>query len=294
MNKAPMSRKKDPDIQAYYKATRWDYRWVWGVRSTYALHYGVYDETATHHQAAVANKNRVMADMVGITSEDRVLDAGCGVGGSGIWLAAHRSCEVVGITPVEGQVRDARRNAARAKVGDKASFLVADYCRTPFEDHSFDVVWALESICHAPEKADFYREAFRLLRPGGRLAVADYFRLSRPLPNDGEQLIRQWLRPWAIPDIDSEAEHLGHARSAGFVDLEFRDITSQSMQSVINLWEHGTRWLWAAKLFHKLGIVSSIQVGNVEAVIYQCEAMNQGLWKMGLLSAHVPVGSPPK
>jgi cyclopropane fatty-acyl-phospholipid synthase-like methyltransferase len=100
-----------PSVQSYYEGTRWDYRWVWGVRNTYALHFGYYDEQATHHRAAVANMNKVMADLVAIQPGEKVLDAGCGVGGSSIWLAQNRNCTAVGITPVESQVKDAVRNA---------------------------------------------------------------------------------------------------------------------------------------------------------------------------------------
>lgn len=280
-----MNDTKIQDVEAYYEGTRWDYRWVWGVRHTYSLHFGYYDETATHHKAAVANMNRVMADLVAIGPEDKVLDAGCGVGGSGIWLAENRACTAVGITPVAGQVRDARKNAARHKVGHKVSFIEADYCHAPFEGHSFDVIWALESVCHAPKKLDFYKEAYRLLKPGGRLVIGDTFRLGRPFPPEDEELIRQWLRCWAIPDLDSPAEHRQHAQAAGFRDFEFRDISKHTLQSILNIREHGEKWLWAAKLLNKTGIVSDVQLSNVLGTIYQYDAFQKELWCYGLLAA---------
>ena len=90
-----------------------------GRTHTYSLHFGYYDETATHHKAAVANMNRVMADLADIGREDKVLDAGCGVGGSGIWLAENRQCSVVGITPVAGQVKGCPENAQSIKWSTK-------------------------------------------------------------------------------------------------------------------------------------------------------------------------------
>ena len=274
-------------VERYYEGTRWDYRWVWGVRNTYALHFGYYDEIATHHKAAVANMNRVMADMVQITSEDRVLDAGCGVGGSGIWLAKQRRCSVVGITPVAGQIKDAKLYAEKAQVADRASFQKADYLALPFEDASFDVVWALESVCHAAQKIEFYREAFRVLKPGGRLVLAEYIRAQRPYsrPATDEALLQDWLSAWVIPDLDTAAEHERHATAAGFEGFQLQNVTRNTRQSLKNIREHGNKWLWAAKALHKIGIVSKVQVRNVEATIHLYDALEQELWYYGLLQA---------
>ena len=283
-----MSASNLSGVQNYYEGTRWDYRWVWGVRNTYALHFGYYDETATHHKAAVANMNRVMADLVNIQSGDRVLDAGCGVGGSGIWLAQNRGSDVVGITPVDGQIKDAILNAQKNGVADKTEFVKADFLAIPFDDESFDIVWALESVCHAEQKLDFYREAYRVLKPGGRLVIADTFRISRPYTAEDETLIKKWLECWAIPDLDSSEEHQQHASAVGLEAFSFRDITKHTLQSIRNIREHGDKWLWAAKALNKVGIVSNVQVSNVLGTIHQYDALQKNLWCYGLLSAKKP------
>lgn len=277
-----------PNVQSYYEGTRWDYRWVWGVRNTYALHFGYYDENATHHQAAVANMNKVMADLVQIQASESVLDAGCGVGGSSIWLAQNRDCVVTGITPVESQVRDALYNARKQSVGKQTSFVLADYTQAPFEEGSFDVVWALESVCHAKQKLAFYQEAARLLRPGGRLVMADTFRKKRPYSEENEFQLLRWLNCWAIPDLDTPHEHQVHAQAVGLTDFTFRDITQHTMRSILNIKEHGDKWLWAALRLNKLGIVSDVQVSNIWGTIHQYHALEKGLWCYGLLSARKP------
>jgi len=71
-----------------------------------------------------------------------VLDAGCGVGGSAIWLAREKGAHVTGITITPHQVDAANKNAQRHKVADKVRFERRDFTATGYPDASFDVVWA--------------------------------------------------------------------------------------------------------------------------------------------------------
>ena len=97
----------------------------------------------------------------------------------------------------------------------------------PFADGRFDVVWACESVCHAERKLDFYREAYRVLKPGGRLVMAEYIRTDRPASKLEEALLADWLRPWAIPDLDTADEHRAHLLAAGFSAAALQDVTPQ-------------------------------------------------------------------
>ena len=178
-----------PSAQAvvrYYDHTWMDYRLVWLNRVNLAMHFGYHDAASRRHHDALQNGNRVCADIAGIRPGERVLDAGCGVGGSTCWLAECRDAEAVGITIVPSQVEQARREAAARGLGDRVSFQVADYVDTRYPDASFDVGWAMESLCHAPDKRLFYREMARVLRPGGRLVVAEYVRARRGLVHAGK------------------------------------------------------------------------------------------------------------
>src|SRR5215213_3712833 len=136
---APHSHHRDAII-AYYDKTWLDYRILWLNRRTLSVHFGYTDATTRGHADALLNMNRVLADRAGIHPGMRVLDAGCGVGGSSIWLAQSRGASVIGITPVASQVARARRFAAARRLGDQVRFEQADYTDTPFPDASFDVV----------------------------------------------------------------------------------------------------------------------------------------------------------
>lgn len=284
LDQAP-GRAVERDIVAYYDETWLDYRLLWLNRSNLSVHFGYADQTTRSHADALLNMNRVLADRAGIRPGQRVLDAGCGVGGSSLWLAEQRGATVVGITPVASQVARARRYAALRGLGERATFEQADYTGTPFPDASFDVVWALESLCHAAEKAAFYREAARLLRPGGRLVAAEYIRAERPLHAPGERLLHEWLDGWAIGDLDTRDEHERHAAAAGFAEIQLDDVTAHARPSLRRLYRM-TCWSYPlAAIAHAAGLRSRVQHGNVIGALRQYQALERGLWFYGILSA---------
>lgn len=270
-----------PDVSTYYEKTAFDYRVVWGGSRSNAVHFGYYDEHARQHRAALDNLNRALAEFGGIQPGIRVLDAGCGRGSAAFWLAGHLDCEVVGINISTRQLADCQREKSRKGV----SFLLADYTATPFPDASFDVVWACESLCHAPQKTAFYHEAYRLLRPGGRLVMAEYLRSARPLPPSQETLLAAWLRPWAIPDIDTVEEHRAHALAAGFAGFSEKNVTPQVWVSLRNLHGLCRKWLPWGRIMRFLGIVDGVRMGNLVASIRQFEALEEGAWRYGFLLA---------
>jgi cyclopropane fatty-acyl-phospholipid synthase-like methyltransferase len=275
-------------ITAYYDETWFDYQTFWLNRSNLSIHFGYSDATTRHHGAALENMNRVLAERVAIQPGERVLDAGCGVGGSSIWLAENRDAIVVGITPVHRQVLRARAYAARRTLSERVVFEQASYTSTEFSDNSFDVVWALESLCHATDKVAFYREAGRLLRPGGRLIVAEYIRKARGYTEMQERLLYSWLNGWAIPDLDSREEHLSNLAAAGLAQCTCDDVTTHVRPSLHRLYKIST-WCYPMAVFlHVIGLRSRVQHGNVKASRYQYQALKHGLWFYGILSAVKP------
>lgn len=274
-----------PDVQTYYERTRFDYRVMWNRRRRdVAVHFGYYDEHADRHADTLDNMNRVLADLAGIQPGERVLDAGCGLGNACFWLAAQRGARVTGLNIVESQIMDCQNFKSKNGLAN-VDFVLADFCHIPFEQGTFDVVWACESVCHAVQKQAFYREAYRVLKPGGRLVLAEYMRTGRPLPADSEHLLAAWLRPWAIPDIDTAEEHRSNALAAGFSSAEIRDVTPHVRVSLRNLHEISTRWLPVGRLLRFFGIVDRVRLGNARASVRQYEALQAGAWEYGMLLA---------
>ncbi len=276
------------DIIRYYEETQFDYRVAWTGKSDLAVHFGFYRGDAHRHQDALVNTNRMLADLVDIQPGESVLDAGCGKGGSCFWLARERGAHVTGINPVASQIAECRRHAAVLSLTEATDFHRADFTRTPFESGRFHVLWACESLCHARDKSAFYREAYRLLRPGGRLVIAEYIRRRRPLTAPEEKLLAAWLHRWAIPDIDTAAEHRDAAAAAGFSDFQLRDYTRYTWASLKNLHKISRRWIGIGHLLRLLGLRSAIQHGNHVGSIRQFEALRQDCWFYGVLTARKP------
>ena len=271
-------------IVSYYDNTRLDYRILWYGNNNKAVHFGHYGNGVKSHAEALVNLNKVMAVKSGVKDGDIILDAGCGRGGSSVWLAQNFNVEVTGITLVPHQVEKARKAALKSQLENRVSFSEQDYSNTNFKDNSFTLIWACESLCHASEKLNFYKEAFRLLKPGGRLICADYFRTKRPLPHQGEELLHQWLDGWSIKDLDASSEHQKYAEQCGFTELEIENITEYTKPSLKHLHSMASK-LWKLGIFLKgIGLRNKVNHGNHFSSIKQFEALENKLWYYGLLS----------
>ncbi len=104
--------KENEIIVDHYNAVTKYYQIFWG-RKAHSLHHGYYDRKGLGLVAAQLNKNKVLADMAGIGPQDRVLDAGCGIGGSSLWIARERGATVIGVNISPLQISTARSLAER-------------------------------------------------------------------------------------------------------------------------------------------------------------------------------------
>jgi len=152
-----------------------------------------------------------------------VVDLGCGLGATLRSLARRRPlARLTGITLVPWQVEQARTLNHAAGVTDHIDVLLGDYENTTIASASFDAAYALESSCHAhhADKRVLLQEAHRLLKPGGRLVVADGFLRYGPVASGlRARIYRKLCECWVIEEL-------------GQLDLFVEELTRMGFHSI--------------------------------------------------------------
>jgi MPBQ/MSBQ methyltransferase len=175
----------------------------------------------------------------------RVLDVGCGIGGSARILAREYGLEVLGVSISPVQI--ARARALTPPELGHCRFAVMDALDLELPDAGFDAVWSVEACPHMPDKQRYADELLRVLRPGGRLAVADW---NRRDPVDGAMtrlerwVMRQLLEQWAHPEfasIRSLRHNLESSPWAGGLSVDTDDWTAATLPSWIDSILEGVR-----------------------------------------------------
>jgi len=262
-------------IAEYYDKTLPFYKTFWHRDKSYALHYGFWDKTTKSLSEALLNENRFLAGLTEIKPKETILDAGCGVGGSAIWLAKNFDVKVWGITISRRQLEEAKRLAAMYRLKDKVEFDYQDYLHTKFPDNYFDIVWAIESVCHADNKKEFLKEAHRILKPKGRLIVADGF-LKRSVRKSEEVAYKEFLEGFALPNIVKMSDFRSWMHEVGFNNIKFLDKTKAVDPSSRIMFRRVSLAYPIVKILHKFNLLPIVLFKNSRAGIAQRKLVKQG------------------
>lgn len=114
-----------------------------------------------------------LAQAAGLDSAMRILDVGSGIGGTSRYLAHEFGCHVTGIDLTEEYCRTATMLSDRIGLSELVNYRQGDATHLPFPEASFDVVWTEHVAMNIPDKSALYREMYRVLKPGGILAIYD-------------------------------------------------------------------------------------------------------------------------
>ena len=161
-------------------------------------------------------------ELLAVNSRDQILDVACGRGKSSfIAQSRHPDATVIGVDLLDRNIQVPRTLFDHV---DNLSYFVGNSMVLDFPDESFDRVMCLEAAFHFPDRQRFLGEAFRVLRPGGRLVVVDFAwnsdsdRIHRDDPD--VRLVRDI---WQWDDMSSVAEYERFGRDSGFESFSSRD-----------------------------------------------------------------------
>ena len=149
---------------------------------------------------------------------ETVVDFGSG-GGIDCFIAAKavgRTGKVIGIDMTEDMIRLARRNARKLDL-DYVEFHLAEMENTPLEEESADAIISNCVINLAPDKDVVFAEAFRILKPGGRLMVSDLVKIA-DIPQEESEDTANWVS--CLAGTEMKDVYLGRIRKAGFTDIQ--------------------------------------------------------------------------
>ncbi|KAJ0288165.1 hypothetical protein CBS470a_004984 [Colletotrichum nupharicola] len=182
-------------IKLHYDLASDYYLSLWGEH----IHHGYWENDSQTKEEAQVNLMQLLLRISKVGDNSTVLDVGCGIGGTSRYLASTLGCTVTGITISTKQVEIANRltKAEAAKDQEKNEvesdvdgFIKLGRGKVRFieldaekmgdffagQGGSFDAVWISEALSHFPNKALFFENTFKVLRPGGKLALADWFK----------------------------------------------------------------------------------------------------------------------
>jgi sarcosine/dimethylglycine N-methyltransferase len=166
--------------------------------------------------------NDALAERAAISNGTRVADFCAGLGGPARYLAHIYGADVTGIELTLARVKGAQELTRRAGLQDRVRIIEGNVMQVPLTDASIDVVVSQEALLHVPDKRRALAEAFRILKPGGRIAFTDWV-AHRPLSAADRELMWQGM---AVTELYTLPAYTNLVRDAGFTVTSVEDLTS--------------------------------------------------------------------
>jgi ubiquinone/menaquinone biosynthesis C-methylase UbiE len=216
-------------IADYYNANTGKFLRFGGAEQIGAIHRAIWASGVNTQAHALSFLNHLVAKSItplirGDAIETQVLDLGCGVGGTAVFLAKELGVSITGITISETQTQIARQRAKSTSVSDKTNFITADF-ETLSEMANLDAIYAIESLVHARDLKAILERAAKMLRTNGRFILCDDF-LSPDVSPMGQVWVERFKRGWQLNSLVTIEELETIAENAGLRLVESHNLTA--------------------------------------------------------------------
>ena len=250
-----------------------------------SCHFGLWGPDTETDREALLRANRVLAGGCNLEPGAHWLDAGCGVGGTAIYLAETHGINVTGLTNCEPHVAVAAKQAEQRGVGHLVEFRHGDFMDLPFADAGFDAVINHESFCYAPDKVAYLQGVRRVLKPGGRWQALEGLLSGRSLSPELEEVHARMQQGFRMPPLVTWRQVLADLEKAELEGGEARKLDVEVAQST-----QATRNNWLLYLFASphLGKERQPWVNFMQAALDFDEGLRHGAFTYRLLSGRRP------
>ena len=275
------------DIINYYRDCKKDYQWIWRLDKVWGIHFGYFEEGGKSLSQAILKMNDQIIKHAEISEDSLVLDAGCGYAGTAMYIAERKKAHIEAITIVDEQVETGSRIIKEKGLDEYVNITEQDFTATDFADNTFDVVYGIESICHAFDKRDFLKEAYRVLKPGGCLIILDGFNAREKDEYSARERkqLENFNHGWAVESLESAQYFIRESKALGFVSQEYENLTDRTIKTSRILYIASFP-AYVVDLFGRLfGKRTRYGRGNVVGARYQYIGLKKHLWEYGCFKA---------
>jgi len=242
------------------------------------IHVGYWDGESDDSpvQAATDRLTDLVTERLAPAEGQHLLDVGCGHGSTAARIAAHHAVEITGVSVSDYQIGLANSRPQSSDLPGRATFQLADAMKLPFPDRSFDGAYAIESLMHMKDKKAAIGHIARVLRPGGRLVIAEHHLEGDLAVEDVDRM----ADAYAFFKLSLTTDRYGELlREAGLKVVDYTDVTEnvrRSYDSMDDSWREAARnesdsekaqeWEAAADLARWIFAVPQLRYGLLTAV----------------------------
>jgi tocopherol O-methyltransferase len=244
------------------------------------IHDGYYITGQETKHEAQENLTKLLIEKARIKKGVKILDVGCGVGGSSIWMAENLGATTVGLTISPVQVEMARKLAQDRRVN--SSFLLMDAQNMYFDD-KFDVIWVLAALTHFRNQPDFIKLATRFLNKGGKFIIFDWMLDEHVTDAQNDRYVKPVAESMLLSSLYPLNSYLKWFINDGYRILYAEDVTDRTIKT----WDVALSVIKEPAVLKLASRITKEEIGEVLKFLKSISAMKLAMQKGKLKSGIV-------